>query len=95
LRYPQTGGVGTCIEEVYRPSNGLLWILGPNDGTSDDVLAEVNEMIERAPTPFGNFNFIIVVERRASLLTRRWLIYLLIMLKQPGATYTGRRNGIA
>ncbi len=65
---PDLVGLAMCIEEIYRPSNSLLWILGSNDdGTSDDVLAEVNEMIERAPTPFGNDNFIIVVERRASL----------------------------
>lgn len=66
--FPDLAGLAMCIEEMYRPSNSLLWILGPNDdGTSEDVLAEVNEMIERAPTPFGNDNFVIVVERRASL----------------------------
>jgi len=66
--FPDVVGLAMCIEEIYRPGNSLLWILGPNnDGTSDDVLAEVNEIIERAPTPFGNDNFIIVVERRASL----------------------------
>ncbi len=66
--FPDLVGLAMCIEEIYRPDNSLLWVLGPKDeGTSNDVIAEVNEMIERAPTPFGNDNFIIVVERRASL----------------------------
>ncbi len=57
-----------CLEEIYRTSNIVLWILGPEDeGTSNDVLIMVDEMIERAPTPFGNDNFVIIVERRASL----------------------------
>ncbi len=57
-----------CLEEIYRTSNIVLWILGPEDeGTANDVLIMVDEMIERAPTPFGNDNFVIIVERRLSL----------------------------
>ncbi len=67
-RFPDLVGLAMCLEEIYRTSNIVLWILGPEDeGTSNDVLRMVDEMIERAPTPFGNDNFIIVVERRRSL----------------------------
>lgn len=65
---PDLVGLAMCLEEIYRTSNMVLWILGPEDeGTSNDVLMMVDEMIERAPTPFGNDNFVIIVERRAAL----------------------------
>ncbi len=69
---PELLGLAMCLEEIYRPSNSLLWILESEDDNDDDndfngVLAEVNEMIERVSTPVGNDNFIIVIERRASL----------------------------
>ncbi len=66
--FPDLLETALCLEEIYRTSNILLWILGTEDeGTSTDVLMMIDEMIERAPTPFGNDNFIIIVERRLSL----------------------------
>lgn len=66
--FPDLLETALCLEEIYRTSNIVLWILGPEEeGTSNDVLMMIDEMIERAPTPFGNDNFIIIVERRLSL----------------------------
>ncbi|MBN2116327.1 MAG: hypothetical protein JW730_07145 [Anaerolineales bacterium] len=66
--FPDLLETALCLEEIYRTSNMVLWILEPEDeGTSNDVLMMVDEMIERAPTPFGNDNFVIIVERRLSL----------------------------
>jgi hypothetical protein len=50
---PDLLGLAMCLEELYRPSNSLLWILESEDDDDDDnefsrVLAEINEMIERA-----------------------------------------------
>jgi len=65
---PSLIGLAMALEEVYRPSNSITWIFEPkHDGDFNELLIEVNEIIERAPTPFGKDNFIIVIERRVSL----------------------------
>lgn len=70
---PSLVGLAIGLEEMYRPSNSVLWIYEPDEGDDDsevdysNLLGDINEIIERAPTPFGMDNFVIVIERRASL----------------------------
>lgn len=70
---PDLMGLTIALEEIYRPSNSILWIFESDDDDCDgendfsDLLTDVNEIIERAPTPFGKDDFVIVIERRMSL----------------------------
>lgn len=65
---PSLVSLAASLEEIYRPSNSILWIFDPKGGDDlDDLLHEINEIVERAPTPFGHDEFVIVIERRASL----------------------------
>lgn len=65
---PSLVSLAAGLEEIYRPSNSILWLFDPKSGDDlDDLLHEINEIVERAPVPFGHDEFVIVIERRAPL----------------------------
>lgn len=65
---PSLAALAAGLSEVYRPGNSIIWYYSPDDEVDDldGLLAEVDSIIQRAPTPFGNDNFVVVIERRSA-----------------------------
>lgn len=57
------------LEELYRPSNGVFWYYDPTepDNHLEPMLEDVSEIINRAPTPLGQDDYIILVLQFASM----------------------------
>ena len=61
-------GLADALEEICRPGNRIVWVfMNCCQNDFDDLMAEINDGIERASAPMGFDRFVIVVERRASL----------------------------
>jgi hypothetical protein len=72
LFFPKIVQLAVALEELRRPESILLWIhesaaAGGEDAGVEDLLADVAERIDRAGTPLGGDNYIILVVRLGAL----------------------------
>ncbi len=61
--------LAVTLEELHRPSNGFFWYYGPQEPEDDldGMVADVSEIINRARTPLGQDDYIILVLRLEAL----------------------------
>jgi len=71
--WPEFADLMVALEELYLPRNSILWYFAEGDQDVEGVFELVDQNIDRAATPLGNDNFVIVVERYSALPEERKL----------------------
>jgi hypothetical protein len=69
---PAIAGTVILLADTFKSRHGMDWILGdgqPNEQADvpAEIISDVSEMINRAPTPFGNDNYWICISRLGAL----------------------------
>jgi len=69
---PRMAGFCAILEDSMLPSNTLLWYWSEGESEQDlasveATMEDINEMVNRAPVPFGGDDFIIMVRKYGAL----------------------------